>query len=168
MHITLRTMGWARARSINRGTQGQCVEKVVYSGDRCYFLYLATWNIPRMIHKWSIYGKMLRRRGDIHSATQAHAHSECHFTWLNGAARLKIFVDVKSSEVRRSSCCVCLHLNFSAHLACHGVSQARWQRAISMHRRRMPARQSLLLGSPKGQKHENVEGSASLRWVFNK
>ena len=53
MHITLRTMGVSTSQ---KHQLGQCVEKVVYSGDRCYFLYLATWNIPRMFrnvkHLW--------------------------------------------------------------------------------------------------------------------
>ena len=40
--------GCALARHISWGMCRKATLKVVYSGDRCYFLYLATWNIPRM------------------------------------------------------------------------------------------------------------------------
>ena len=36
---------------------GACVEKVMYSGDRCYFLYLATWNVPCMFRNMKHLGK---------------------------------------------------------------------------------------------------------------
>ena len=68
--------GCALARRISWGSVSKrwCIVEtyVIF-----YTLPLGTYHVCSTM--WSIYRKMLRRRGDIHSATQAHAHPDCHF-----------------------------------------------------------------------------------------
>ena len=98
MHITLRTM---RVRTGQKHQLGQCVEKVVYSGDICHFLYLTTRNIPRMFHNVKHLQKNVTQERRYPQRDTGPRTPRLPFCIAHGAARFKMSVDVKSSEPRR-------------------------------------------------------------------